>query len=116
MNEKKKGNIKVVKYDKEDENIKLPGVKFEILNAEDEVIQTLITDESGEAVSEKIPVGTYYIKEIETGEKYVLDDKKIEVKVEEDKTNEIRIENARKKGRIKILKVGEDRYNVINME
>lgn len=116
MNEKKKGNIKVVKYDKEDENIKLPGVKFEILNAEDEVIQTLITDESGEAVSEKIPVGTYYIKEIETGEKYVLDDKKIEVKVEEDKTNEIRIENARKKGRIKILKVGEDRNNVLNLE
>ena len=115
-NEKKKGNIKIIKQDEEDENIKLSGVKFEILNDKDEKIQTLITDEEGETISEKLPIGTYYIKEIETGEKYVLDNRKIEVQVQEDEIKEVKIANARKKGKIKIIKTSEDQNNVLNLQ
>lgn len=115
-NEKRKGKIKIIKEDEENENIKLEGIKFEVLNDNDECIQTLVTDENGEATSNDLIVGTYYIKEIETRENYILNDNKIEMQVKEDKTEEIRIKNKKKKGQIKIIKTSEDKNSVLNIE
>ena len=50
-NEKKKGKIKIIKQDKDDNSVRLAGVKFKILNEEDECIEKLETDENGEALS-----------------------------------------------------------------
>lgn len=114
-NEKKKGKVKIVKRDKESGEA-LANVKFEILNDNEDVIETLITDEKGEAVSSDITIGTYYIKEIETDEKYILNDNKIEVLIRENQTKEIQIENERKKGQIKIVKTSADKNNALNAE
>ena len=71
-NEKKKGKIKIIKQDKDDNSVRLAGVKFKILNEEDECIEKLETDENGEALSKDLVIGDYYIKEVETKDSYVL--------------------------------------------
>ncbi len=96
-NEKKKGNFKIIKIDSEDDNIKLSGVKFEVYNSEMELLETLETDENGEAISKDYPAfdEKYYIKEIFTKDGYVLNDKIIEVNLKENETIEIYIDNAK---------------------
>ena len=86
-NEKKKGKIKIIKQDKDDNSVRLAGVKFEILNEEDECVEKLETDENGEALSEDLVIGDYYIKEIETNKWYILDEKIYEAAIKEN--NEI---------------------------
>ncbi len=115
-NIKKKGKIKVVKVDEDDNEIKLQGVKFKVSDESENEIETIETDENGEAITNDLPIGTYYIKEIETNDKYILKDKEIEVQVKEDETTNIVIENEKIKGRIKIVKTSEDRNNILNLE
>jgi len=71
-NEKKKGTVTVIKVDKDNEDIKLKGAIFGIYNEKEELITTIITDENGEKTSEKIELGKYYIKELDTGSPYYL--------------------------------------------
>lgn len=44
-NEKRKGQLKVIKVDKDDNSVLIPDVEFEILNSNMEVIETIVTDE-----------------------------------------------------------------------
>ena len=71
-NEKKKGQIKVIKQDKDDPNTKIEGVEFEIQDDEGKIVGLLKTNEFGEAVSSKLPIGNYYIRETKTLENYML--------------------------------------------
>ena len=71
------------------ESIPLSKVKFEIRAKEDimssdgrikfyskdEVVDTIITDSKGYAISKELPLGKYYIVEVETNSNYVLDQK-----------------------------------------
>lgn len=71
------------------ESIPLSKVKFEIRAKEDimssdgrikfyskdEVVDTIITDSKGYAISKELPLGKYYIVEVETNSNYVLDNK-----------------------------------------
>lgn len=115
-NEKKKGKIKIIKQDKDDNSVRLAGVKFKILNEEDECIEKLETDENGEALSEDLVIGDYYIKEVETKDSYVLNNKKIKASVKFNETNEITIENEKIKGKIQINKLSEDKNNILETE
>lgn len=114
-NEKKKGKIKVIKFDKEDENIKIPKVRFSILNSNNEEVQNIVTDENGEATSEDLPIGNYYLKETETAEKYILDNSLKEITIQEGEVQNIKIVNERIKGNIKIIKTSEDRNEILNI-
>ena len=70
-------------------NISLKGIKFNIYADEDiktpdgnhlyynkgDLVQTVTTDENGYVKSKKLPLGKYYLVEVETKENYVLDTK-----------------------------------------
>ena len=114
-NELKKGQAKVIKVDSEDNNIKIEGVTFEVLDKAGNVIETITTDSNGEAVTSEYALRDYssiYLKEISTDEKYVLKDELIEVKLEANEVKNITIENEKIKGQIKILKTSADDNNI----
>ncbi len=115
-NEKKKGQIKIIKRDKDDSTIKLEGVEFEIQDKDEKLVSILKTDENGEAILSNIPIGNYYIKETETLENYVLNEEKMQVTVNEDCVTEVVIENEKKRGQIQINKTSEDKNNIIDKE
>lgn len=50
-NELKKGKIKVIKVDAENNEVKLQGVKFNVLDENNNVLETIVTDENGEATT-----------------------------------------------------------------
>lgn len=115
-NEKKKGQIKIIKRDKDDFTIKLEGVEFEIQDKDEKLVSILKTDENGEAILSNIPIGNYYIKETKTLENYVLNDEIMQVTVNEDSVTEVVIENEKKRGQIQINKTSEDKNNIIDKE
>lgn len=103
-NELKKGSVKVIKVDKDNNKIKIKDVKFQLLNENDKIIKEGVTDENGELIFNNIPIGKYKIIEVETQEKYVLSDKEIVVDIEYNNTKEIVLENELKKGNVKVIK------------
>ena len=116
VNELKKGQVKVIKVDKDNNEVKLKGVKFEVQDKEGNVLETLKTDKNGEAITSKYAIKDYenlYLKEIETNEKYVLDDKVKKIKLDENKIKNVVFENEKIKGKIKIIKTSKD-YNKMN--
>ena len=109
-NELKKGRIKVIKVDSEDTEYKIPGVKFNVMDENKNVLETIITNSNGEAVTKEYAIRDYeklYLQEIETNEMYNLNDKITEIKLEENQIKTIVFENEKIKGQIKILKVAE---------
>lgn len=107
-NELKKGTLKIIKVDKNNNEIKLDGVKFEIYDSEEKLVDTIVTNKDGEAITKQLPIGKYTVKEIETNSEYVLNNENIEAIVEYEKTVEIKVENEKIKGKVKILKISED--------
>lgn len=112
-NEVKKGQIKVIKVDKDNNQIKLKCVKFEIYDNNNNLIQTLVTDENGEAITDRLPIDKeYIIKEIETNENYVLNEECITVTLKEDEIKELTFENELKKGQIQVIKVDSENNEI----
>lgn len=113
-NEKKKGNIKIIKQDKEESEIKLEGVEFEIIDTNNRIVDKVKTDSYGEAITSKLPIGEYIIKETSLGKnnEYILSDKEYKVKVEDKVITEVIIENEHKKGNLKIKKVDKDNNDI----
>ena len=113
-NEKKKGNIKIIKQDKEESEIKLEGVEFEIIDTNNRIVDKVKTDSDGEAITSKLPIGEYIIKETSLGKnnEYILSDKEYKVKVEDKVITEVIIENEHKKGNLKIKKVDKDNNDI----
>lgn len=106
-NELKKGQLKIVKIDKDNNQIKLPGVIFEILDSDMNVIEELITDENGEAISSKLPCinKIYFIREKQTLNNYVLDNTLKEIILKSDEITNVIFENEKIKGYLEITKV-----------
>lgn len=96
-NEKQKGNIKVIKVDKDNKEIKIANVKFQLKDEENNIIKEGVTDENGELLFVDLVIGKYKLVEVETGEEYILSNKDIEVEVIVDKTQEVKIENEKMK-------------------
>jgi len=86
--EKVYGTIKIVKtsskkndYSSKNEGEYLENAKFEIRNKNKELVETIVTNEEGIAVSQKLERGIYYIKEIEAPEYYLSNDTEYEVEI-----------------------------------
>lgn len=113
-NEKKKGQIKVIKVDLDNNEIRIPNVEFNVYDEAGKVVDTLITDENGEATSIMLPIDQEYtLKEEKTDKCYVLNDKPQTVTLEEDKITEKIFTNEKKKGQIKIIKVDLDNNEIL---
>lgn len=96
-NEKKKGQIEIVKLDAENKEIKLEGVTFEILDENKNFIEKIVTNKDGYAKSSFIPIGKVYVREIEAKQGYVLKNDLIELDVKENETIKKEIENVKEK-------------------
>ena len=79
-NEPVRGQIQIVKKAADDNPITkdkagalLKGAVFEIYNERLEVVDTLTTDSRGQAVSKKLPMGTYGVKEVAAPDYYFTD-------------------------------------------
>ncbi len=66
------GKLKIIKL-VEGKETPLAGVKFDILDADKNVIQTIVTDENGQAMSDSLPYGKYYFKEVDAPDGYIMD-------------------------------------------
>ena len=110
-NELKKGQVKIIKVDAENNEIKIPGAKFEILDSNNNVLETVVTDENGEALTKKYPIRDYEtikIHEIETNQYYELDDEIKTITLQANTTKEIIFENEKIRGDIEITKISAD--------
>jgi len=103
-NRLQKGNIKIIKVDKDDNEIKLKDVKFEIRNENDEIVKEGITDENGELLFENLEIGEYKIKEIETNKEYELLSGEIKIEILDNQLSNLLVENQRKKDKETIIK------------
>lgn len=113
--EVQKGKVKIIKVDSENNKIKISGVEFDVLDENNNKLETITTDEKGEAVTSEYKLRQYskiYLKEKSTNENYVLNDELIEVELEANKTQEIIVQNKKIKGKIQIEKTSKD-YNEI---
>ncbi len=108
-NKIKRGKIKVIKTDS-DTGQTLSGVEFNIIDSSTgEVVETLVTDENGEAESMDLRVDKDYIlREVKTLEEYNLNDEEIYFNVSEDEVLKINVGNLIKKGKVKIVKTDSD--------
>ena len=108
-NEKKKGQIKVIKIDEENNEVRLEGVEFKIYDESGNEVGTLVTDKNGEAVSERLPIDqTYTVQETKTLENYVLTEEPQTVVLEQDQITDLTFENEKIKGKIEITKISAD--------
>ena len=107
-NELKKAQIKVIKVDEDNNEIKLKGVEFEVVDKDGNVLEKIITDENGEALTKRYPVRDFSeltLREVKTDENYVLNDTPQTIKLEENQITDIIFENERIKGTVEITKV-----------
>ncbi len=107
-NEKKKGKIEVYKVDQENHEIKLENVEFEVLDVNNNVVDKLVTDKNGHAITKDLPIGNYFIKEVKTKDEYVLNEETVKVEIQYGKVAVLQLENEKIKGQIKIVKVSKD--------
>ena len=115
-NELKKGQIKVIKVDEENHEVKLKGVEFEVLDENGEVLEKIITDENGEALTKRYPVRDFEkltLREVKTDENYVLNDTPQTITLEENQITDIVFENERIKGNVEITKVDKDDHSKV---
>ncbi len=133
LNEPVCGKIKIKKYGERlsscqegaflFERAQLPAVEFEILAAENildsekeiifekgVLVEELVTDEEGCAVSQELPLGTYLVREKQAPDGFITDQQGVEVKLQykDQETGivmaEIDYENVRQKIQIKVIK------------
>lgn len=96
-NEIKKGNIKIMKVDADNNEIKIEGVKFNIFDENGNLITTVITNDKGEADICNLPINhKYIIKEVESAKDYILSEDVITVELNENEVKNIIFENKRK--------------------
>ena len=109
-NELKKSQVKIVKVDQENHEIKLQDVELEVLDKDGNVLEKLKTDKNGECFTKRYAVRDYpelYIREIKTNEKYVLDTEMKKIVLQENEIVNYTFENRKIKGQIEIIKTSE---------
>ncbi|MBR0491546.1 MAG: Cys-Gln thioester bond-forming surface protein [Clostridia bacterium] len=109
-NELKKSQVKVIKVDQENHEVKLKGVEFDVLDKDENVLETIKTNKDGEAVTSRYAVRDYpelYIKERITNEKYVLNDTVHKITLKENEIVTQTFENKKIRGQVEIVKTAE---------
>ncbi|MGE6590822.1 MSCRAMM family protein, partial [Bacillus mycoides] len=102
------GQFKLLKKDSESGQL-LPGAKFDVIDKDGNVVETIVTDGKGEALSKQLPVGTYTLKEVEAPEGYELASSLVHVDVAANKTVTVDVLNKKivekATGQFEIVKV-----------
>ncbi|WP_281703691.1 Cna B-type domain-containing protein, partial [Parvimonas micra] len=98
------GKIKIIKVDSENNQLLLKGAKFKITNKKTNETFELVTDEKGEAVSNKLVQGTYEIKEIQAPSGWIKSDEIINVEVKDDVAVIRTVKNKREKTEVSVNK------------
>ena len=109
-NELKKGSIKVIKVDKDNNEVRLANVQFNVLDKDGNILEQIITDKNGEAKTSKYPIRDFEqltIRESKTLENYVLTEEMQTVELKQDEITSLTFQNERIKGNIKIIKYSE---------
>nr|WP_252194988.1 MULTISPECIES: SpaA isopeptide-forming pilin-related protein [Bacillus cereus group] len=88
------GQFKLLKKDNESGQL-LPGAKFDVIDKDGKVVETIITDSKGEALSKQLPVGTYTLKEVEAPKGYELSSSSVPVNVEANKVITVDVLNKK---------------------
>lgn len=92
---RKKGNIQIYKVDKENHQIALEGVTFELYSRElDKVIGTYTTDEKGEIFISDLRIGEYELRETIAQKEYEIGEN-VNISIEWEKTIDVTIENKK---------------------
>ena len=118
-NELKKGQIRVIKVDKDNHEVKLKNVVFEVLDENNNVLEQITTDEEGEAVTKQYTLRDYgkiRLKEVQTDEKYELNNEIKEIVLEENQIKDIIFENEKIEGKIKIIKKTAEKSEITGLE
>lgn len=118
-NELKKGQIRVIKVDKDNHEVKLKNVVFDVLDENNNVLEQITTNENGEAITKQYTLRDYgkiRLKEVETDEKYELSNEIKEIVLEENQIKDIIFENEKIKGKIKIIKKTGEKSEITGLE
>lgn len=110
-NELKKSQVKVIKVDKDNHEIKLENVVFEVLDENGNVLETIKTNKNGEAITSRYPIRDFrklYLRETITNDKYVLDDKIHTIELKENEIVDYIFENQKIQGKVKVIKTAEE--------
>ncbi|PFR45904.1 MSCRAMM family protein [Bacillus cereus] len=112
------GQFKLLKKDSESGQL-LPGAKFDVIDKDGNVVETIITDGKGEALSKQLPVGTYTLKEVEAPKGYELSSSSVSVDVEANKVVTVDVVNKKipekVTGQFEIVKVdAQDKTKVLS--
>jgi len=100
-NELIKGYIRVIKVSKEDNQYngdvkgkRLENAKFEVYDENNNLVDTLVTDENGEATTKELLKGKYTLKEVESPDYYILTDEIFEAEiVKHQEIVDVKVEN-----------------------
>ncbi|MFN2746436.1 SpaA isopeptide-forming pilin-related protein [Bacillus sp. z60-18] len=101
-----KGAIQIVKTDDEDKP--LSGVAFDLKDESGRKVASLVTDDSGQATAENLPLGTYTVVETKTKEGFVLNPDPQTVVVKTEETSVLTFVNQKVTGGVKIKKTDEN--------
>ena len=108
VNRKTQGKITLLKVDHQ--NKPLSDVEFELYDAQDSLVDTLVTNAEGYAYSSLLPLGQYYLLETKGPKGYVSEQKRYEVSIEYEEVEVVEvyktITNQPIQGSLKIHKFG----------
>ncbi|OPA20261.1 collagen-binding protein [Bacillus cereus] len=112
------GQFKLLKKDSESGQL-LPGAKFDVIDKDGKVVETIVTDDKGEALSKRLPVGSYTLKEVEAPKGYELSSSSVSVDVEANKVLTVDVVNKKipekVTGQFEIVKVdAEDKTKLLS--
>lgn len=88
ISEDVRGYLKVISVDETKEKL-LEGITYEILNEDGIVIETLISDANGEIISQELPGGKYYFREVSGPNDIHIDSTKYEFSITDDGVTEV---------------------------
>ena len=107
-NSRKKGNINILKVDKDDNKTTIEGVEFDLLDSTGKnIIKHVKTDKNGKAEIKNLDIGKYILRETKTRKEYKIALEQ-NITIEWGKTLNLTIENEKMKGKVKITKISED--------
>ncbi|QWH27500.1 isopeptide-forming domain-containing fimbrial protein [Bacillus mycoides] len=112
-NTMQKGQIELKKIDSENGEKPLANAEFDIVK-DGVVVEHIVTDKDGKAISKTLAPGKYILKETKAPEGYQLKEKEFEVNVTGDGIFPIKVENAMvDKGNVEITKVDKENGAVL---
>ncbi|MGG0152473.1 SpaA isopeptide-forming pilin-related protein [Bacillus mycoides] len=112
-NTMQKGQIELKKIDSENGGKALANAEFDIVK-DGVVVEHIITDKDGKAISKPLAPGKYILKETKAPEGYQLKETEFEVNVTGDGIFPIKVENAMvDKGNVEITKVDKENGAVL---